>query len=86
MIPNDESLAELDDLLESLCEDRLTATEAARLEQIVLSSPEACWKYLTYVDLHGTLYWDTAGAGSSEPLSSQEIPVYRAPAQRSSPD
>ena len=71
--------SELELLLESLCEDRLTAKEAARLEQLVLSSPEARWTYLTYLDLHGTLYWDAAGAGSPEALSSEELPVYVAP-------
>lgn len=70
---------ELETLLEALCEDRLTSPEAARLEQLVLSSDEARWKYLTYLDLHGTLYWDTAGAGSPEPLSSPELPIYVAP-------
>lgn len=70
---------ELESLLDAMCEDRLAAADVPRLEQMVLSSPEAMWKYLTYLDLHGTLYWDAAGAGSSEPLSSQEIPVYQAP-------
>lgn len=76
MRPEPKSLTELELLLESLCEDRLTAEEMRRLEQLVLASPEACWQYLTYLDLHGTLYWDAAGAGSPEPLSSQEIPIY----------
>ena len=79
MIPANESPTELESLLDGLCEDRLSAGDASRLEQLVLSSPEARWQYLTYLDLHGTLYWDAAGAGSAEPLSSQEIPVYQAP-------
>ena len=70
------SPTELELLLEALCEDRLTQDEVRRLEQLVLASPEARWQYLTYLDLHGTLYWDAAGAGSPEPLSSQEIPTY----------
>ena len=73
--------SELELLLESLCEDRLTQEEAARLEQLVLSSPEARWTYLTYIDLHGTLYWDAAGAGSPEALSSDDLPIYVAPAE-----
>ena len=72
---------ELELLLEALCEDRMTPDEAQRLEHLVLSSPEARWHYLTYLDLHGTLYWDAAGAGSPEPLSSQEVPIYVAPEQ-----
>ena len=69
------SPTELETLLEALCEDRLAPADAARLERIVLSSPEARWRYLTYMDLHGTLFWDAAGAGSPEPLSSHELPV-----------
>ena len=81
MKPSKPSPTELERLLESLCEDRLTLDETSRLERLVMSSPEARWQYLTYMDLHGTLYWDAAGAGSPEPLSSQEIPVYLAPAE-----
>ncbi len=68
-------IAELAPLLEALCEDRLTPEEAVRVERLVLSSPEARWLYLTYVDLHGSLYWDAAGVGSATALSSDEIPV-----------
>ena len=75
MIDRHKSLTELDTLLEALCEDRLSADEISRLEHLVLSSLEARWKYLTYLDLHGTLYWDAAGAGSPQPLSSEEIPI-----------
>lgn len=82
MSQHQRHLSELERLLEALCEDRLTPEEAARLEQLVLSSPEARWTYLTYLDLHGTLYWDAAGAGSPEPLSSEELPVYSVPAAR----
>jgi len=52
---------ELDQLLNALCERRLTSAQAARLEQLVLSSPNARWRYVTYLDLHGTLYWDAVG-------------------------
>ncbi len=74
-----QSPAELQLLLDGLCEDRLTPDQMSRLEHLVLTSSEARWQYLTYMDLHGTLYWDAAGAGSPEPLSSQEMPVYVAP-------
>jgi len=53
---------ELGDLLEALCEDRLTPAENARLEQILLAQPEARAFYLNYIDLHGALYWDLAVA------------------------
>ena len=79
MNPTPKPPTELENLLEALCEDRLTPEELRRLEQLVLASSEARWQYLTYMDLHGTLYWDAAGKGSPEPLSSQELPVYVAP-------
>lgn len=71
--------AELTPLLEALCENRLTHEETARLERLVLGSAEARWFYLSYVDLHGSLYWDAAGVGSSTALSSEEIPVWSPP-------
>jgi hypothetical protein len=58
--------AELAELLEALCEDRLTPPQAERLEQLVLSDREARRFYLAYIDLHGTLYWDTAKAAEGE--------------------
>ncbi len=64
---------DLDGLLEALCEERLSADEAPRLEQLIISSPEARWRYLAYLDLHGTLYWNTAGVGVPEPLSSDSL-------------
>lgn len=77
MTHENKPLTELELLLESLCEERLTVEDAKRLEKLVLASPEGCATYLNYIELHGTLYWDAAGAGSAEPLSSQEIPVYK---------
>ncbi|MBS0202924.1 MAG: DUF1549 domain-containing protein [Planctomycetes bacterium] len=69
-------IAEMTPLLEALCEDRLAPEQAVTLEQLALSSAEARWYYVTYVDLHGSLYWNAAGVGSAEALSSEEIPVY----------
>ncbi|MBC8114115.1 MAG: DUF1549 domain-containing protein, partial [Candidatus Saccharimonas sp.] len=73
---NQTLIAELMPLLEALCEDRLTREETARLERLVLGSAEARWFYLSYVDLHGSLYWDAAGVGSATALSSDEVPVW----------
>ena len=64
---SDNSPTELELLLEALCEERLTPELVQRLEQLVLTSPESRWQYLTYLDLHGTLFWDAAGAGSPNP-------------------
>jgi hypothetical protein len=68
-------IAEMRPLMEALCEDRLAPDEAARLEQLVLTSTTARWYYIRYVDLHGSLYWNTAGAGSADALSADAIPV-----------
>ena len=46
--------------LEALCEDRLTSADAQRLEQLVLRDATARQAYLAYLDLHGTLHWNTA--------------------------
>lgn len=48
------------ELLEALCEDRLDQADAQRLEQFVLRDANARRAYLAYLDLHGTLHWNTA--------------------------
>ena len=48
------------ELLEALCEDRLDTAGARRLEQFVLRDTNARRAYLAYLDLHGTLHWNTA--------------------------
>ncbi|MFO0918740.1 MAG: DUF1549 and DUF1553 domain-containing protein [Planctomycetaceae bacterium] len=52
---------ELWNLLNGLCEQRLTPADMSRLEQLVLSSPAARRRYVTFVALHGDLYWDAVG-------------------------
>lgn len=54
------SSPELFDLLEALCEDRIAPNQTKRLEQLVLGDATARRVYLTYLDLHGTLHWDSA--------------------------
>ena len=73
---NHALITELTPLLEALCENRLTREETSRLERLVLNSAEARWFYLSYVDLHGSLYWDAAGVGSATALSSDELPAW----------
>lgn len=74
---SDEAIiAEMTPLLEALCEDRLAPEQAARLEECALASDAARWYYISYVDLHGSLYWNAAGVGSAEALSSDDIPVW----------
>ncbi|MGE0373851.1 MAG: DUF1549 domain-containing protein [Planctomycetaceae bacterium] len=72
---------ELATLLEKWCEERLSAQEIARLEHLVLTDRDAMRRYLAYVQLHGTLYWDTAIAG--EAAGAQE--TLRFQADRSTP-
>jgi hypothetical protein len=54
-------------LLNGLCEGRLTASETARLEALVLASPEARQHYVTYLHLHATLYWDAVEGMAASP-------------------
>ena len=51
---------ELFEWLEALCEDRLRPVDAQRLEELVLRNAAARQAYLAYLDLHGTLHWNTA--------------------------
>lgn len=70
----------LQPLLEAACEERLSPEAILRLEAELRDSAEARWLYLTYMELHGSLYWDAAGglspvlpessaAPSAEPIS-----------------
>ncbi len=62
MIPRDIAnlTPEFFELLEGLCEDRLDQAGAQRLEQFGLRDANARRAYLAYLDLHGTLHWNTA--------------------------
>ena len=65
---------ELWTLLDGLCEDRLSAEEFGRLEEWILSDPTARRIYKDYMDLHGSLYWDTALAGQTPAVPANPIP------------
>ena len=58
--------SELWNLLEGLCEDRLGSEETVRLEEILSSDPAARNLYFSYINLHGSLHWDTAVANVNE--------------------
>ena len=60
MASSRETKAELLDLFEALCEERLTADQFARLESLLVKSRSARKLYLDYIHLHGTLHWDAA--------------------------
>src|SRR5216683_115462 len=50
-----QSLAELRDLLDALCEETITATQMQRLEELVLTHPEAEAYYVQYMGLYADL-------------------------------
>ncbi|WP_417385262.1 DUF1549 and DUF1553 domain-containing protein [Gimesia sp.] len=80
MSKKEVELAELSLLMEALCEERLSESEQARLEEIVLSDPDAMQFYLNYSHLHGTLHWDQGQGAEIEvpeatPVSETELPV-----------
>ncbi len=54
------SWRELGGLAAVLCEGQITPAEAARLEELARSSPEAKQYLLHYLQLHGELYWEHA--------------------------
>ncbi|VAX41821.1 hypothetical protein MNBD_PLANCTO02-572, partial [hydrothermal vent metagenome] len=74
--------SELNELMERLCEDRLSATEMMRIEEIVISDRSARQYYLNYIQLHGTLHWDAAGGLALSDVttlapSQQQVRSYR---------
>jgi hypothetical protein len=71
---------EMWELLNALCERRLTPAQAARLESLVLQDPEARWQYLTYLNLHGNLYWDAAGGLAIKRLETDQAETRPIPA------
>ncbi|QDT93905.1 DUF1549 and DUF1553 domain-containing protein [Gimesia algae] len=79
MSKKEVKLAELSLLMEALCEERLSLSEQARLEEIVLSDPDAMQFYLNYSHLHGTLHWDQAQGAEEQipeatPVSETDLP------------
>ncbi|MCH8830641.1 MAG: DUF1549 domain-containing protein, partial [Planctomycetes bacterium] len=48
------------ELLEAVCENRITAAGAQQLEEYVLSDPVVRDLYVDYLTMHGTLHWDVA--------------------------
>ncbi len=56
---------ELLDLVEALIEGAASPGDYARLEELVLSDSDCQTLYLQAIELHGSLYWDAAGIGST---------------------
>jgi hypothetical protein len=75
-----DRMAELRQIVEALFEERASAAEIARLDQLVIAD-SACRKfYLESIDLHGNLYWDAAQAGA-EPVP-VATPIPERPSRR----
>lgn len=55
-------------LCEAVCEDRLSAADAERLEHLLVEHREWRALYLGYLDLHGTLHWDQGGSVAPPPM------------------
>ncbi|WP_437201805.1 DUF1549 domain-containing protein [Planctomicrobium sp. SH664] len=55
---------ELLNLIELLCEDRLSPTQGERLQELVLADRECRRLYVQAMELNGLLYWDAGGVGS----------------------
>lgn len=55
-------------IVEALCEGLATSDDVARLEQLVLADPDARRLYVEAMALHGELFWDAAGAGSTDSI------------------
>jgi hypothetical protein len=73
---------EMLELLEALCEDRMTDAQRARLERLALVDRDALRLYLNNVDLHGMLYWDAAVAAGVGALAEVATRLDGAPTVR----
>src|SRR5580700_6985131 len=81
--PAGDHTGELRPILEALFEERATAVQLKRLEELALGDPACRRFYLEYVDLHGNLYWDAAQGnitqGDAEPVPiATPVPEQRA--------
>lgn len=61
MNPESPVIAELQPLLDALCEESITASQLARLEELVLNHPEAEAFYVRFMSFHADLIGHFAG-------------------------
>lgn len=66
-------------LVEALCEETASATDVARLQELVLSDAESRRLYVDAMTLHGMLYWDAAGLGAELDTVSGITPAVTVP-------
>lgn len=69
-----DQFEQLGRLTAALCDDALTASEAAQLEQIVCGSSQASRWFIQYLQLHGELSWDLACAARHVPRFQPAMP------------
>ena len=76
--------AEIEELLilaDRLCDEGLSAFEAARLSQLLRSSEDLRERYLNYRDLHASLAWNGRGSRVSTSLFDEPAPPESPPAR-----
>ncbi|MBD3672696.1 MAG: DUF1549 domain-containing protein [Planctomycetaceae bacterium] len=71
---------ELLKMMEAACEDRLSAEQVVRLEELLTDSEKARKLYREYMLLHGMLYWDTAVGSETDAELSQTSSACTIPA------
>lgn len=82
MTPDAGRQAELWELLEALCEERISTDQAARLEALVLADPQAEAFYITYMTLQAGLVRECGGQATPLPDSGSDTRPDRAPILR----
>ncbi|HEV3385197.1 MAG TPA: hypothetical protein VG097_10285, partial [Gemmata sp.] len=61
MNPESPVLAELQPLLDAVCEESITPEQLARMEELVLAHPEAEQHYIRFMSFHADLIGTIAG-------------------------
>jgi Concanavalin A-like lectin/glucanases superfamily len=76
MTQKDGEIDELHELVELLCEQRISDAQLNRLQQLVRSDPVALRFYVDYLDLHAQFMWRSrwfSTRGSTEPLPEKSL-------------
>src|SRR4029077_3047498 len=63
--------AELGGLLDALCEETITPEQLRRLEELVLSHPEAEKHYIQFMNLHANVIGHVAGLPAPKPVCAE---------------
>jgi hypothetical protein len=82
--PSSDGSVELRQILEALFEERASAAQWQRLDELVVSDAACRRLYLEYIELHGNLYWDAAQADAEPMPVATPLPELRAETQLAS--